>query len=276
MKIAVASGKGGTGKTTIAVSLALAAEKKSQYIDCDVEEPNGHIFLEPVITSSREIELTVPAIDDEKCSYCGKCRDFCRFNAITVFGKTIMSFPELCHSCRGCFLVCPEQAVFESKRLIGVLEKGKCGNLEFVHGKLRVGEAMAVPLIHAVKKECDDKKIVIIDAPPGTSCPVVATITDADYTLLVTEATPFGLNDLQLAVGVLRKLERQFGVIINRADLGDSRTEKWCHSESIPIHMKIPFDRKIAAGYAAGIPLIEIYPAFQKKFSSLLAKLVAL
>jgi MinD superfamily P-loop ATPase len=184
-----------------------------------------------------------------------------------------MSFPELCHSCGGCFLVCPEQAISESKRLVGLLEKGNAENIEFVHGRLRVGEAMAVPLIEAVKEEIDDSKLVIVDAPPGTSCPVVATIKDADYTLLVTEATPFGLNDLQLAVGVLRKLGRPFGVIINRSDLGDTQTENWCRKEDIMIHLKIPFDRKIAAGYAAGIPLIKSHPAFQRTFSSLLTEL---
>ncbi len=273
MKIAIASGKGGTGKTTVAISLALATKGPAQYVDCDVEEPNGHIFLRPDITSSREIFLTVPGIIEEKCTFCGKCRDLCQFNAITVFGKTIMSFPELCHSCGGCFLVCSDEAIAEEKRLIGVMEKGTAGKIDFVHGILRVGEAMAVPLIEAVKDEIDNDRLVIVDAPPGTSCPVVATVTNSDYTLLVTEPTPFGLHDLKLAVGVLRKLDIPFGVIINRSDLGDKKTEEWCHEEKIKIHMKIPFDRKIAEGYAVGAPLTESRPELHGSFAALLEEL---
>lgn len=275
MKIAIASGKGGTGKTTVAVSLALAAQSPVQYIDCDVEEPNGHIFLRPKISSTREIHLTVPEIIEEKCTYCGQCRDLCQFNAITMFGKTIMSFADLCHACGGCFLICPENALKKKKRLIGVLEKGESGAISFVHGRLRVGEAMAVPLINAVKEEADKVNVLtILDAPPGTSCPVVATISDSDYTLLVTEATPFGLHDLKLAAGVLRKLDRSFGVIINRFDIGDKKTEQWCSDEGITIHMRIPFDRKIAEGYAMGTPLIGTRPEYQNLFASLLEEII--
>jgi len=273
MKIAVASGKGGTGKTTVSVSLALAAQGKVQYVDCDVEEPNGHIFLSPAIAASRDVHLSVPRVIEERCNYCGKCRDLCRFHAITVFGRTIMAFTDLCHSCGGCFLVCPEQALAEEKRLVGVVEKGDAAGIAFVHGRLRVGEAMAVPLIRAVKEECAADGLVILDAPPGTSCPLVATIKDCDYALLVTEATPFGLHDLQLAVGVLRKLERPFGVIINRADMGDKETERWCDREDITVHMQIPFDRKIAEGYAIGEPLIASRPDLRDSFALLLEEL---
>ncbi|MBU0908262.1 MAG: ATP-binding protein [Proteobacteria bacterium] len=273
MKIAVASGKGGTGKTTVSVSLALAAPGKVQYVDCDVEEPNGHLFLNPVIGANREVHLSVPRVIEEQCSYCGKCRDLCRFKAITVFGRTIMAFADLCHSCGGCFLVCPEKALAREKRLVGVVEKGDADGVAFVHGLLRVGEAMAVPLIRAVKEECAADGLVIVDAPPGTSCPLVATIKDCDYALLVTEATPFGLHDLQLAVGVLRKLERPFGVIINRADMGDKGTERWCAQEDIKVHMQIPFDRKIAEGYAAGEPLIVSRPDLRDSFALLLEEL---
>jgi len=273
VKLAVASGKGGTGKTTVSVSLALAAAGKVQYLDCDVEEPNGHLFLNPVIESRRDVNLVVPRVLEEQCNYCGKCRDLCRFNAITVFGRTIMTFPDLCHSCGGCFLVCPEKAFAEEKRLVGVVEKGVAEKISFVHGVMRVGEAMAVPLIRAVKEECEDDGLVIVDAPPGTSCPLVATISDCDYALLVTEATPFGLHDLQIAVGVVRQLSRPFGVIINRADMGDDRTEKWCHAENIKVHMKIPFDRKIAEGYAAGEPLVISRPDLQASFAGLMEEL---
>lgn len=273
MKIAVASGKGGTGKTTVSVSLALAAQGKVQYVDCDVEEPNGHLFLSPAMAASREVHLSVPRVLEERCNYCGKCRDLCRFKAITVFGRTIMAFTDLCHSCGGCFLVCPEQALAEDKRLVGVVEKGDAAGIAFVHGRLRVGEAMAVPLIRAVKEECAGDGLVILDAPPGTSCPLVATIKDCDYALLVTEATPFGLHDLQLAVGVLRKLELPFGVIINRADMGDKGTERWCDREDITVHLQIPFDRKIAEGYATGEPLIASRPDLLASFALLLEEL---
>ncbi len=273
VKIAVASGKGGTGKTTVAVALACAAQGTVQYLDCDVEEPNGHIFLKPVFEASREVSLAVPRVIEEKCTWCGECRDLCHFNAITVFGRTIMVFPDLCHSCGGCFLVCPEKAFVEERRVVGVLEKGRSGKIYFAHGRLRVGEAMAVPLIHSVLDEAADEGLVIIDAPPGTSCPFVASVKDAHYVLLVTEATPFGLHDLKIAVAVLRKLDLPFGVIINRADLGDSRTEAWCREEKIKIHMQIPFDRKIAEGYAGGTPLIDSFPELQPAFAVLLQEL---
>ncbi len=273
MKIAIASGKGGTGKTMISVSLALAARENVIYVDCDVEEPNGHIFLQPEITLRKQIYLSTPSVNEDQCTYCGKCRDICHFNAITVFGKTIMSFPELCHACGGCFLVCPEDALIRDQRLIGVLEKGHAGKIEFIQGILRVGEAMSVPLINAVKNEFDDSKLVILDGPPGTSCPLVSTISDVDYTLLVTEATPFGLHDLKLAVGVLRKLKMPFGVIINRADIGDKNTEKWCKKEDITLHLQIPFDREIAAGYAAGQQLFTQRPELQASFLSLLTEI---
>lgn len=272
MKVAIASGKGGTGKTTVAVALARVAGAGVQYLDCDVEEPNGHIFLQPVFHDQREITLTVPRVLEEQCSYCGQCRDLCRFGAITVFGRTIMVFPDLCHSCGGCFLVCPEKAFVEEKRLLGVLEKGDAAGIDFVHGRLRVGEAMAVPLIGAVLAEARPGGLVLVDAPPGTSCPFVASVKDADYVLLVTEATPFGLHDLRIAVGVLRQLGLSFGVVINRADLGDNRTKTWCRDEEIPIHLEIPFDRKIAAGYAGGLSVIDSRPELRRAFIELLAE----
>jgi MinD superfamily P-loop ATPase len=276
MKLAVASGKGGTGKTTVSVSLALAAKGPAQLLDCDVEEPNAHIFLSPSIEQKRRCTLIVPSVIENKCTYCGKCRDICRFNAITVFEKIIMTFPELCHSCRGCFLVCPEDALAETEREVGFVEKGHANGISFVQGKLRVGEAMSPPLIKAVKTEAQDPSecLVILDAPPGTSCPVIETVNDADYTLLVTEPTPFGLYDLKLAVGMLRKLGRPFGVILNRSDMGNEAVETWCRQENIPIHLKIPFDRKIAEGYARGEPLIVSRPDLRNSFESLLEELV--
>ena len=260
MQIAVASGKGGTGKTIVSTSLALCAPGPVQYLDCDVEEPNGYIFLKPEFTSHERCTVIVPRILEEKCTYCGKCRDICRFNAITLFSRTIMTFSEMCHSCLGCFQVCPEGAIVRDEQEIGVLETGMAGNIGFVHGRMRVGEAMGVPLLKAVKKKADKEALVIIDAPPGTSCPFVEAISDADYVILVTEPTPFGLHDLKLAAEVMFNFSKPFGVIINRADLGDGRVEQWCRENNIPVLLTIPFYRKISEGYARGQCLVESSP----------------
>ena len=274
MQLAVASGKGGTGKTTISTSLALCGQGEVQFLDCDVEEPNGHIFLHPQLTKSYVHKVTIPRIITEQCSYCGKCRNICRFNAITMFGQTIMAFSELCHSCLGCFLVCEDEAMVRDSREIGVLEQGQAGDIDFVHGRIRVGEAMAVPLIKEVKKRAWQHDLVIIDAPPGTSCPFVEAVSGVDYVLLVTEPTPFGFHDLKLAVQVLRSFAKPCGVIINRSDLGDDRVEKWCQVENIPVLMKIPFDRAIAEGYAHGDTLIESRPDMRQPLQHLLEELV--
>jgi MinD superfamily P-loop ATPase len=263
MQIAVASGKGGTGKTIVATSLALCATELGpvQYLDCDVEEPNGHIFLKPGLTTSERCAVVVPQIIEDKCVYCGKCRDICRYNAITQFARTIMSFPEMCHSCLGCFLVCPENALARAEREIGVVETGRAGEIAFVQGRMRVGEAMGVPLLKAVKKKATpEDALVIIDAPPGTSCPFVAAVSDADFVILVTEPTPFGLHDLKLAAEVLRNFKKPCAVIINRADLGDDRVLVWCAEQQIPVLLSIPFDRGIAEGYARGAPMVESRP----------------
>ncbi|MEN8258419.1 MAG: ATP-binding protein [Thermodesulfobacteriota bacterium] len=274
MQIAVASGKGGTGKTTISTSLALCAQGGVQFLDCDVEEPNGHIFLKPELTESSKHSVAIPRIVTEQCSYCGKCRNICRFNAITMFGQTIMAFSELCHSCLGCFLVCEENAIVHDSREVGVLEQGQAGEIAFVHGRIRVGEAMAVPLINEVKKKANKADLVIIDAPPGTSCPFVEAVSGADFVLLVTEATPFGLHDLKLAVQVLRTFAKPCGVLVNRSDLGDDRLEKWCQVENIPVLLKIPFDRTIAEGYARGDTLLQSRPDLRQPLENLLQEIV--
>jgi MinD superfamily P-loop ATPase len=277
MKIAVASGKGGTGKTIVATSLALCASEPAQYLDCDVEEPNGHLFLKPDLMTRERCTVIVPQIVEEKCTYCGKCRDICRFNAITLFANTIMTFPEMCHSCLGCFRVCPEDAIVKAEREIGVLETGRAGDIDFVQGRMRVGEAMGVPLLRAVKKKAaiDNKTLVIIDAPPGTSCPFVATINDVDYVILVTEPTPFGLHDLKLAAEVVRNFAKPCGVIINRSDLGDARVEQWCNQENIPVLLQIPFDRKIAEGYAQGRSMVDSAPELRPVLRALLQEITA-
>jgi len=252
MIISVASGKGGTGKTTIATNLAVSLGKGIKFLDCDVEEPNAHLFLRPNIDYSEIVTVPVPEIDLEKCDFCGKCAEFCQFNAISVMGKNILTFPELCHGCGGCSLICPKEAISERPREIGILEHGFSGEIEFVHGRLKIREAMAVPLIERVKKHIDAEKTVIIDAPPGTSCPVIATIKNSDFVILVTEPTPFGLHDLRLAVGVARVLRLPMGIVINRADLGDKGVFEYCEKEGIPILITIPFEREIAESYARG------------------------
>jgi MinD superfamily P-loop ATPase len=268
MIISVASGKGGTGKTIISTSLALSLGEV-QFLDCDVEEPNGHIFLKPQINERLSVGIPVPEVDETKCNFCGKCAQICEFNAIVVIKKKVLFFPELCHGCGGCSYICPENAIKEVEREIGVIEKGRSGNIDFSHGILNVGEPMAPPLIKQGKGLITNNKDVIIDASPGTSCPVVETVKGSDFCLLVTEPTPFGLNDLILAVEMLKKLAIPSGVVINCADIGDDEVNKYCQSENIPILMTIPWDRKIAEAYSRGTPLIEALPEFRDKFSKL-------
>ncbi|MBN2621440.1 ATP-binding protein [candidate division WOR-3 bacterium] len=269
MIISCASGKGGTGKTTIATSLALSLGAPVQFFDCDVEEPNAHIFLKPVITKTEPVSIPIPDIDDEKCDYCGECARICVYHALAVLKDSVLTFPHLCHGCGGCSLLCPQKAITEVGKEIGVIEKGSAGDIDFVHGKLNVGEILSPPLIRAVKKYVDLNKIVIIDAPPGTSCPVIAAIKDSDYCILVTEPTPFGLYDLTLAVEVVRKLDIACGVIINRANLGDSSVTEYCDREHIPILMSIPFDRDIAVAYSRGISIIAQQREFRRQFQRL-------
>jgi MinD superfamily P-loop ATPase len=262
MRIAIASGKGGTGKTTVAVNLACVladAGQKVQYLDCDVEEPNGHIFLKPEITATEPVGIPVPVVDEQKCTGCHKCAEVCEYHAIAVLKKPLV-FAELCHGCGGCALVCPERAIREENRTIGVVETGRADGVAFVQGRLNVGEPMSPPLIRAVKKKAIADGVVIMDAPPGTSCPVVATVRDADYVLLVTEPTPFGLNDLRLAVEMIRQLGVPHGVVINRADSGDRRVRDFCTAETIPILLEIPDDRRVAEAYSRGLMAFRVLP----------------
>lgn len=271
MIISIASGKGGTGKTTIAANLALSLKNNVQYLDCDVEEPNGHIFIKPQGLEKTTFGTPIPVVDLKKCDYCGKCGEICEFNAIAVIKNNVLVFPELCHSCAGCWLVCPQEAISTKEREVGFLEIGHTNGVEFIHGKLRIGEVMSPPLIKAVKQKIDNTKTVIIDAPPGTSCPVIEAVKKSDYVILVTEPTPFGFNDLKLAVEMIRSLELKFGVVINRADIGNQEVRDYCQQENIPILLEIKNDRKIAEAYSKGIPIVEIYPEYTKIFQELYA-----
>jgi len=271
MIISVASGKGGTGKTLVATSLALSLKEnhRVKLLDCDVEEPNDHVFLKPEITSSKDVSILVPKVDEDKCTCCGKCAEVCVFNAIAVLGNRVMTFPQLCHGCGACSYLCPEKAISEESREIGAVEWGHSDGLKFVQGELTIGEAMAPPIIRKVKEYAGNDGIIIIDIPPGTSCPVVEAVKGSDYCLLVTEPTPFGLNDLILAVATVRDLGIPCGVVLNRAGVGDSKVEEYCKKESIPILLTIPLDTEIARLYSRGIPLVEGLPQWRDSFLEL-------
>jgi MinD superfamily P-loop ATPase len=273
MIISVASGKGGTGKTTVSTNLALSLGSKVQLLDCDVEQPNAHLFMQPVFERIETITTPVPEIDLDKCTLCGKCSEICQFNAVVVVGETVMTFQELCHSCGGCQAVCPENAVTEIGRELGVVETGSCNGVGFIHGKLRVGEAMSPPLIKKVLSFADPALLNIVDAPPGTSCPVIETMKIADFILLVTEPTPFGLHDLKLAVGAARVLNIPCGLVINRSDLGDDKVKAYAESENLPVLLEIPYDRRIAEAYSRGEMIVAAMPEWKTKFVELYEKI---
>lgn len=271
--IAVASGKGGTGKTTVAANLARVASDSGlpvRYLDCDVEEPNGHIFLRPTVTARRTVSLLVPAVQPDLCHACGKCAAICQYGAIALLGRRIVTFPNMCHGCGGCARVCPTGAITEIPRPIGVVEEGVAGTISFVHGRMDVGEAMAPPIIRSVKTSLPLEGLAIIDAPPGTSCPVIQSVRGADLVLLVTEPTPFGLHDLSLAVEMLRELRIPFRVIVNRAGSGDARVQQYCQREGISIVCEIPDDRRVAEAYARGILAVDAIPEYAALFERLL------
>jgi MinD superfamily P-loop ATPase len=275
MRIAIASGKGGTGKTTVAVSLALALADRGgavTYVDCDVEEPNGHIFLKPQIDRVRSIGVPVPEVNEDLCTYCGECARICQYSAIASLPQAILTFPELCHGCGGCNLVCPAEAITEKLRDVGEVEYGRAGDVSFVGGRLRVGEAQSPPLIRAVLDGLHPDGMTIIDAPPGTSCPVVVAVRGADYVLLVTEPTPFGVHDLKLAVDMLREVGPPFGVVVNRTGIGDDEVQRFCAIEDVDILANIPDQRAIAEAYSRGIPAITAMPNLKHSFLELMDK----
>ena len=269
MIISIASGKGGTGKTTVATNLARSIGANVQLLDCDVEEPNAHLFINPSFESSETVSMPVPEVDEEKCTYCGKCAEICQFKAIAVVNENVLIFEELCHSCGGCWEVCPEGAIAQGGRELGVIQKGHSNGIEFIHGRLRVGEAMSPPLIKKVRSFENPNKLTIIDAPPGTSCPVIASMKNTDFVLLVTEPTPFGLYDLKLAVGAVQILNIPLGLVINRSDLGDDKVREYAYQEDLPILLEIPFDRQIAEAYSRGEMLVDVMPKWKDKFLGL-------
>jgi len=297
MIIAVASGKGGTGKTTVATSLALAITGDGQeatdrpdrsadptfhqpepgkgalFLDCDVEEPNAALFLQPRLNHCEEVGILIPEVDSDRCTHCGRCAEVCVWHAIAVVGRKVLIFPELCHGCGSCTLNCPEDAIHEVPYLMGSLESGHAGPIAFGHGILNVGEPMAVPIIRQLKAKHlanQGDAVTILDASPGTSCPVVETMRGADFCLLVTEPTPFGLHDLRLAVQVARdELGLPVGVVVNRDGVGDAGVDAYCAAEGIPILMRIPLDRRIAEAISGGEALVEALPEYRPRFLDL-------
>jgi MinD superfamily P-loop ATPase len=272
MIIAVASGKGGTGKTTISVNLARVVGSNVHLLDCDVEEPNSHLFLKGDLREEAIVTIPVPQVNESLCDGCSECSRFCQYHAIVSFGTKPLIFPEMCHGCGGCAKVCPRKAIHEVDKRIGIIETLRAGNITLIQGRLDVGVAMAPPLIRAVKARLGNSVLSILDAPPGTSCPVITTLRRADFVLLVTEPTPFGLHDLKLAVAMVQELRIPFGVVVNRVGIGDERVHAFCSEGNIPILLEIPDDRRIAEAYSKGCPIVEALPQYRGLFESLIAK----
>jgi len=271
MIISIASGKGGTGKTTLAVNLALALghSRRVELVDLDVEEPNDHLFLNPSLKGREEVCLPVPDIDKTRCTYCGYCADICAYGALTVIKDSVIVFEELCHGCGGCSLLCPEEAVRERPRPVGTVEWGRAGDVSFVQGRLNPGEAFAPPVTRAAKRRMSRQGLVIVDAPPGTACPAVEAVKGSDLCVLVTEPTPFGLNDLALAAEMARGMGLPAVVVINRCDLGDDGVDRFCEEEGLPVLARIPFDRALAEAYARGRTAVNELPGWQERFAEI-------
>jgi len=275
LRVAVASGKGGTGKTTVAVNLALSLGG-AQLLDCDVEEPNAYLLLKPETDETSPVEIPVPMIDPPLCNYCGDCARFCQYHALFVAGETALVFPELCHGCGGCTIVCPRHAITETMRRIGTIHHGEAMGVDLVYGELDVGEPITVPIIDAVKRRGRDGGWVIIDSPPGAACPMVEAVTGSDACVLVTEPTPFGLHDLRIAVETVTTLGVPVAVIVNFAGQGDRGVYDFCGEKSLPIIMEIPFDREIAKLYSRGIPFAAEMSEWKMRFRELAERLEAL
>jgi MinD superfamily P-loop ATPase len=277
MKIAVASGKGGTGKTTVAASLISVWRSPVAAVDLDVEEPNLHLFLNPDIAETIPANMEIPVVDETKCTYCRKCSELCQFKAISVFGEVALTFPEMCHGCGGCMMICPEGAVSRGERQLGDISVGRALGHPFFMGRLRVGEAMSPPLMRAVLSELatrPDKAAgdIIIDAPPGVSCPAVTAVMECDAIVLVTEPTPFGVYDLKLAHEAFSKLGKPMGVVVNRAGIGDDAVYAFCRDNGLPILTKIPYDLRIAEAYSKGRIVADTSESIRQIFLTLAEK----
>src|ERR1035437_3715072 len=278
MKLALVSGKGGTGKTTIATNLTVTLARRGQtvaYVDCDVKAPNGHLFLRPDIARENPVGRLVPRVDQERCLHCGDCARICRFNAILCLPERMLVYDELCHRCGGCALVCPAQAITEASHPMGVVKTGAAGKVQFVSGTLNVGEAASPPVIRAAKQAAPPVDWTILDAPPGTACPLIETVRGCDYVVLVTEPTPFGLHDLWLALEVAKGLKLRCGVVVNRAQPRMTETRELCESARVPILAEIPDALDIARAYSQGQLAVEVVPGVQRTFDQLLRRLLA-
>ena len=270
MNIAVASGKGGTGKTTISVALALSAKGHVQLLDCDVEEPNADLFLRLESQKEEIINVQIPYVDINKCTFCGKCQEICQFNAITVLKDNALVFDELCHSCGGCEKICPQNAISEQGKPIGTVTVSNAHSLSFIQGRLNIGRAMSPPLIRAVKGKIKNDILNIIDCPPGSSCPVITAVNGADYIILVTEASPFGLNDLKISVDTIKELDIPFGIIINRAKTNYKKVNEYCADNNIQILLEIPENIQAAQSYSMGKSILDAMPQLKSELRNML------
>lgn len=273
MILAVASGKGGTGKTTVSLNLARVFGANVQLLDCDVEEPNCQLFLDGTVSETHPVSIPIPQVDESICDGCGECGHFCVYNAIASFGAAPLIFPDMCHGCGGCARVCPKKAIHEVENRIGIVTTIRADNITLIEGRLDIGKALAPPLIRAVKNHLRKDIPAILDAPPGTSCPVIATLRGTDFVVLVTEPTPFGLNDLKLAVDMVRELQIPFGIVINRMGIGDDRVHRYCAGENITILLEIPDDRRIAEAYSKGMLIVDALPEYRGLFLGLIGKM---
>ena len=270
MILAVASGKGGTGKTTVAVGLACVASAPAWFVDCDTEAPNGHLFLNPTLTASQPVTVLHPQVDLDRCTFCGQCQSSCRFNALAVLPSRVLVFDELCHGCGACRLACPEKAISEAPREIGVIDRGHVGPLAFVQGRLNVGEAKSPPLVRAIANHLPSGGTVILDCPPGTACPAVTSLRNANICLLVTEPTPFGRHDLNLAIAMARTIGVPHGVVLNRDGIGDDGIERLCAEQGVPIVARIPDSRDVAVAYSQGRTALDALPELEQTFRAIL------